>query len=498
MYLNFIKKNSLLLSVLLVTCIASFTYFWNYWKPAQLFWDENYYTASAQKYLDGVMFMEPHPPLGKMLIALGEYVIHPNTKIDKSAFVKTDYISSIPTGFSFAGFRFFPALFAMFTAPLFFLLLYQLSKRIGFSLLFSSLYLFENAFILQSRGAMVEGVQLFFIVLGLLYFVYLINQKQVRSIEYGVFGVIVGLALAIKVNSAILIPLYVVLFFYHNRREKKLLPVLFRFIIQSVIYAFSIGLIFFGIFYVHFIIGTKIVNGNYYKASEEYKIVLLKKETHLPQNFLIMIRDSLTYTADYEKGVPVYDYCKPGENGSLPITWPFGNKSINYRWEKSGESVRYLYLQGNPLIWLAGIIGIIFAVVLIIGKFIFGLSIHNRKSFFLITVFLYLYVTYMYEVSQVQRVLYLYHYFIPLIFSLLLFYLVIQYIIEQKKFLVGKLRLLFTLQGDYMVIGLLILFVILVVFIYLFFSPFTYYLPLTTKEFMMRNWFSFWKLTPIY
>jgi dolichyl-phosphate-mannose--protein O-mannosyl transferase len=48
------------------------TYFHNYSYPPSLFWDENYHIASAEKYIQGVFFMEPHPPLGKLLIAAGE------------------------------------------------------------------------------------------------------------------------------------------------------------------------------------------------------------------------------------------------------------------------------------------------------------------------------------------------------------------------------------------------------------------------------------------
>lgn len=61
-----------------------------------MFWDENYHIASAQKYLAGIMYMEPHPPLGKLFIALGEYLLNPNKGIDLTSFVQTDYIKVFP------------------------------------------------------------------------------------------------------------------------------------------------------------------------------------------------------------------------------------------------------------------------------------------------------------------------------------------------------------------------------------------------------------------
>ena len=87
---------------LAVVVIASyFTYFHRYAYPAAPFWDENYHIASAQKDLNGIFFMELHPPLGKLLIALGEWLLHPNGIT--SWFVSADYASRFPEGFSFAG-----------------------------------------------------------------------------------------------------------------------------------------------------------------------------------------------------------------------------------------------------------------------------------------------------------------------------------------------------------------------------------------------------------
>ena len=83
-------------------------------RPQALFWDENYHIASAQKYLNGVFFMEPHPPLGKLLIAAGEGLLQRNDRNDQ--FIDTDYATNPPEGFDFTGYRLFPVLFAWLTA----------------------------------------------------------------------------------------------------------------------------------------------------------------------------------------------------------------------------------------------------------------------------------------------------------------------------------------------------------------------------------------------
>jgi len=64
------KRNILVFYTVIILAVSYFTYFKNYDYPPSVFWDENYHIASAQKYLTGVMFMEAHPPLGKLFVAL--------------------------------------------------------------------------------------------------------------------------------------------------------------------------------------------------------------------------------------------------------------------------------------------------------------------------------------------------------------------------------------------------------------------------------------------
>ena len=40
-------------------------------------------------------FLEPHPPLGKLIIALGEKIINPNKNVNTESFLKTDSLQFI-------------------------------------------------------------------------------------------------------------------------------------------------------------------------------------------------------------------------------------------------------------------------------------------------------------------------------------------------------------------------------------------------------------------
>lgn len=492
--INISQKNTkyIVLYSLLILAFSFFTYFVKYNYPPAVFWDENYHIASAQKYIDGTMFMEVHPPLGKMFIALGESLIQPNKNLNTHKFVETDYIKDFPQGYSFAGVRFFPTLFAWLSAIVFFFIFYNLSKNPHLSAIFTSLYVFENTLIVHSRGAMLEGSHLFFILLSILYFSYLIGKKvKIKNVSYLILGLFVGLSIMVKATGAITFLLFIFLFAYNYREQiknwRKNIFSLFKiFSVKLIVVIVGISAVFFPIWYVHFSLGKNIVNDKNYSASDKYKEIILSEGTKNPLNFFVMFRDNMKYMANYNKGVPRLDVCKPDENGSHPLVWPVGDKSINYRWEKNDEGVRYLYLQSNPLIWFASLIGVILSLVLIVSKLIYKLEIKNKRIFYLLICFTAMYVSYMAIMLQIGRVMYLYHYFIPLIFSFIILFLVFNYIIEER-FISNKKT----------VYKILVLFVLAIIASYQFYNPLTYYKPLTTAEFNQRVWFDFWKLKAI-
>jgi len=490
------RRNILIFYSVIILAVSYLIYFKNYDYPPSVFWDENYHIASAQKYLTGVMFMEAHPPLGKLFVALGEKILQPNKTIpvaELHKFTQTDYIKDFPADYSFAGMRFFSALFAWLSAIVFFYILYFISKNPHASLIFSSLYIFENALITHSRAAMLEGSHLFFILLAILYFVYLVQKLSRKTLlNYFVLGILTGLAVSIKATGAITAFLFPFLFFLDYKYQgstlisKRVLNVSKKLIIKGLFFVAGSAVIFSLIWYIHFSLGKFAQNDKFYKASEEYKEIMVKGLASDPKYFPTMLQDNLAYMANYNKGVPKLDVCKPDENGSYPLAWLVGDKSINYRWEKSGDGVRYMYLQVNPITWFLGLAGIILSLILIIGRIVFKNPVKNKNLFYLITTFAALYVIYMAIMLRIERVMYLYHYFIPLLFSFILAFLVFNYIFEDK--IAAKSKKLY--------IGLIIM-VVIIAGTYKFFSPLSYYQPLTTEQFKQRIWFDFWKLKPI-
>lgn len=463
--------------------LAFFTFFWRYWQPPYVFWDENYHIASAQKYIHGVYFMEQHPPLGKLLIALGEVLIHPNERTDQ--FLGTDYGTDFPAGFSFAGYRFFSALLSWLAAPLFFLIFYWITRKNPLTAcLLTFLYIFDTALIVHSRGAMLEGPLLFFTALLILSFFWLYDLPERTGKFLGLsamFGIALALALTTKVLSLIFI-LFIPPLLWRMRknlgRAGAFLGVAFA----------AFLLVYCTVWEIHFALGKTInpslPDAGYYQASPQYKTILATGRTSSPFAFPALLRDSLKFVSHYNNGAPRLDLCKADENGSPWFFWPLGARTINYRWETPGDgNYRYLYLVPNPAVWWPALLGLVFAGSMLLAHVFFPPKRPLQRPF-LIAVFLGMYLCFFIAISQIDRVLYLYHYFLPLQLSFILFALVFA---ELQT--IGK-RIL---SPDARTIGLIVL--AGAIFLgFLAYRPFAYYQPMSDAAVQRRAILPLWEL----
>ncbi len=494
MYLN--RQTQQIFLSLVILFIAFYTYFYNYDIPARLFWDENYHISSAYKYLNHIFFMEPHPPLGKLLIALGEWLsqvfFNTNAHIDNTALVSVEHIKDTPLNFSFAGVRFFPVLFSVFSAVLFFHIIIQLLKNHWMAFLLSAFYLFDNAIIVHSRSAMLESIQIFFI-LGAIYYFLLRLEKQNFFNHYFILGIFIGLAVAVKVNSLILLLLFPFLFFYPYFNQNQLVTLVvtgYDFIKKGVSFTFGIIFIFFLSFYIHFSLATELLD-NHYDVPPEYLTIIKNKQTSHIENYGLMLKANLAYMAEYEKKVPRYKPYDKDEAGSLAFAWPFLHKAISYRWDKNGANIRHVYLQANPLIWFFSLIGVTLALVYLLATVFFGLAIKDKKNFYLMAGFSCMYLSYMFVMFQIERVMYLYHYFIPLLFSMFLLFLVFKQLFlsdEPVSSNSPNRRLIY--------VGLIIL-AVEIFYTFSIFKPLSHYQSISVNEFERLKWFDYWHLENI-
>jgi Gpi18-like mannosyltransferase/predicted membrane-bound dolichyl-phosphate-mannose-protein mannosyltransferase len=67
--LPWIRTDTVIVAVLIVAAIA--TRFWHLGNPPEIVFDEVHFVGQARKYLHAESFLDPHPPMAKMVIALG-------------------------------------------------------------------------------------------------------------------------------------------------------------------------------------------------------------------------------------------------------------------------------------------------------------------------------------------------------------------------------------------------------------------------------------------
>lgn len=464
-----------------------------YWLPTSLFWDENYHVASAQKIIDGVMFMESHPPLGKMLIAAGEAALGRNEGRDTGALLRADRVqqAQLPPGYSFAGVRLASVLSMIAAVMLLYASLAMITGHRLLAFVFAAFPALDNALVVHARAGMLEGIQLAFALGAICVLAASLRPgRRVRWYHYAGLGTLVGLAIAVKVNSAVLLLLPVALFLAEHWPASRPLAAARR--LPAAVAAFCVPalLVFFGSFYVFIATSTVVIPGQTYKASPAYLAHLRDGTTWTASGFAAGLRDHLRYMAEYADGVPRLDVCKPGENGSHATRWPLGGKTINYRWNRDVVDgvahVEYTYLVPNPVVWFGVLGGIVLSVSLVLARTVFGHGAAASRDFYWSTLFTSLYLAYFVAILQIERVMYLYHYFVPLLFG------------------VANLAVVWNLLfGEGLAAGrrhprinlLLLLAIVALGFAY--FAPLTYGMPLTASQMEQRQWLDVWGLEPV-
>ena len=476
-------KTTFWLCLAFVIATSFFTYVWGYWNPPHPFWDEPYHIASAEKYLHGVFFMEQHPPLGKLLIALGEKIVHPNAVTDQ--FIYTDYARDFPEGFSFAGFRLFPTLLAWLAAPLLFFIFLYITRSPILSTLLSFLYIFDNAEIVHSRGAMVDSPLTFFALCAILIFFHIQSRRGgIRRLM--IFSLLFGIAFACALTTKVVALILVLLI---PAAIIRLIPDWRKVTIFVICSFLAFFATYVAVWETHFTLGGKIVpelsNSGYYEASDETKSILDGKKNSSIGAFPILLKDALAFVDHYNAGVPRLDLCKADENGSPAFLWPVGARTINYRWEKPDDtSVRYLYLVSNPIGWAIGLLGVILAVSLLLTTLLGEHRTKLNNGYLLLTIGT-LYGGYMVAISTLDRVMYLYHYFLPLLFSFILFALALENVHRFWKWSIDEHRRVTIMT----VLGLLIFTAFHT------YRPFSYYEPMTKEQVERRAILPIWELT---
>jgi dolichyl-phosphate-mannose-protein mannosyltransferase len=419
-----IKKNLPLIILFFAAFLTRFL-FLNY--PSEVVFDEVHFGKFVSAYFTHEYYFDIHPPLGKLMIAgFAEiFKFKPNFNF-----------SRIGESFSDENFlllRFLPAFFgALFVILIyFFILKIGLSKNAAFFGAF--LVLFENALLVQSKFILVDIFLLFFGFLAL-YFFLSYSQKPQRYFYLVISAVFAALAFSVKwtaLSFLAVIILYALFIFLKNRNIKRLFSELaILTIIPFLVYSF--------IFFIHFNLLYKSGPGAAF-MSPNFQNTLLGNVSaqitngKLPRlNFFQKFIELNAAMYKYNSGITASH-----PDGSKWYQWPFGQKPIWYWTKNIDNKSANIYFIGNILVW--------WPIIIIIPFFLFGFLIKKiRKKIPAITFLLIFgYFLNLLPFIFIKRVTFLYHYLPSLIFGIIIFAILLDYLFLKTNFSKNKLKIIY-------------------------------------------------------
>ncbi len=180
-------RGALALCCALVFAGSLALFFWGLGAAHDIYFDESWYVPTARALIkSGAMMHQEHPPLGKLLIALGMRVFGDNP----------------------IGWRAMSALFGSLTLVATLIWSYASLRNLGQALWASAITLFDSIVYVQARIAMLDIFLMAFCALALAFFTLSLKETKspAKSLVYAMLmGVSLGLASACKLSGLFLL-----------------------------------------------------------------------------------------------------------------------------------------------------------------------------------------------------------------------------------------------------------------------------------------------------
>ncbi|CAO3571689.1 unnamed protein product [Mortierella alpina] len=147
---------------------------WHIGYPTSVVFDEVHFGGFASKYIRGRFFMDVHPPLAKMLIALTGWLFGLNPSFDFKE-IGMDYLEpKVP----YVAMRMLGALMGVAVVPMAFYTIKNSGHSLHASILAAVLVLFENSIVTQSRLILLDSPLIFFTAFTALAWTNFHNQRK--------------------------------------------------------------------------------------------------------------------------------------------------------------------------------------------------------------------------------------------------------------------------------------------------------------------------------
>ncbi|HVB76696.1 MAG TPA: phospholipid carrier-dependent glycosyltransferase [Candidatus Nitrosotalea sp.] len=376
--------------------------------PQGQVFDEIYFATFAHDDLTGVSYFDPEPPLGKEFIAAGEWVYGGWRALTQGA-----RGSWADLGYNTFGWRLSVCVFGSLCIPLMYLLALELWPRRRFALAAAVLACFDGMFFVQSRIGMIDIFPIFLIMLS--YALYLAHRRAQTQRGALISLLCVGLSLSLAISAkwiclAALASIGLLLLVEPLARRHRLR------------------------------LGEHVWGGEGawdlpggsawgpYVGTAVVALAVLPVGIYIASWFPFFMRGQFHNLGDlwaYQVQTYLYHLNLKATHpyGSKWYTWPFLYRPVAYYYEYqslgvdagSGQPlVAGIVNLGNPLIWWAAIPALLSMPYLLL-----------RRGSFAAGVIMIGFITQYLPFSRISRVLFLYHMFGGLIFSVLALALVL-------------------------------------------------------------------------
>ncbi len=440
---------------LLVLSLMSHFAFFGY--PKEVVFDEVHFGKFASDYFTGNFFFDIHPPLAKMLITffgwIGGY---------KPGFSFVSIGQNFPDS-SFLWLRLLPVLAGVVLPVIIYFLCIKLRFSKTAAFVTGLLIILENSLLVQSRFILLDSLLLMFGFGGILLSL-IAREKKLMWLSF-ISGLSLACAFSIKWTGLTFLFLVCLWELWGGIKNKIALK-------EWLVKIISFGIIpvtfYMAIFQIHFHLLSKSGTGDAF-LTPAFQGTFLGSEyagKYPAPSFFSKFKELNSVMWSSNSPALTHPY------GSKWWTWPLMLRPIYY-WNHvvSDGLEAKIYLIGNPVLYWGGLLSLYFFVSSLIYQW------PKYKTKIEVMAFLGIgYCVNFFPFALITRVMFLYHYFTALIFSILIMVFMIDSIENEslKKKLFSGL-------------------VIFSLIFFFFFSPLTYGTPLSEHAQSLRFWFASWR-----
>lgn len=349
-------------------------------------------------------FFDIHPPVGKLIIA---------SVARSSGFQGNfpfEHIGQPFNGVSVLALRFVPALFGSVLAGIVYILLRQLGTSRILASIGGLAIAFDNALILESRLILTDSILLTTSFGALATGIASVQTKSARASWVFVIlaGLLAGASVGTKFTGAIAEGLVVVLFLATGLGKKS--GTALSWLLKIVLFLLVALGVYLSAWWIHFALLTQPGSGDVWGVPTG----------HFFADFISLHQQMISANVHLTASHPY---------GSKWWTWPIMLRSVFY-WQ--GDGTKFIYLLGNPIVWWGAFICFCMAIVNIVRSSSRGSSAKLGMIWLMVIGYFASYVPLM----RVPRVLFLYHYLTPLLFSVI----ISVWFLDQLSIITTKMR----------------------------------------------------------